>query len=331
MGSSRRVGINENIQTFGAAGQGRDYTAMNIWEGDTDIDLVSAAQSEILECYDDSASFNTYAVLAGATTSPSYRRVIRAASGEGHNGTGTTGFHIIRTTSNAMTVDEANSQAQDLIITMDINTASTRSCGVIQEDEGGLVGIIACNSANAGSGVTNGFYLLAANDVYVINCLAENNDNDGFLRKYNAVNANLFNCTSLNNAGYGFAWDVLDQDQSICKNCLADNNTSGDFESGGYTGSEYNASGDTSAPGTNSRTNQTFTFVDSDNDDYHLDAADAGAKDYGKDLSADSAYAFDDDIDFETISTWSIGFDSIISADLSINVNDCTDIVTQLI
>jgi hypothetical protein len=74
-----------------------------------------------------------------------------------------------------------------------------------------------------------------------------------------------------------------------------------------------NASSDGTATGTGSRINQTFTFVASGSDDYHLAGSDAGALDFGADLSADGVFAFDDDIDFDTRSgTWDIGFDEFI-------------------
>ncbi len=47
----------------------------------------------------------------------------------------------------------------------------------------------------------------------------------------------------------------------------------------------------------------------SGSDDYHLAAGDAGAKDYGTDLSGDSFFPFDDDIDGDLFDTWDIGFD----------------------
>ena len=67
MASSRLTATNENISTYGAGGFGRDYTSLGTWESATDIDLVTAAQSEVLECYDDAASFDDRLTFAGAT------------------------------------------------------------------------------------------------------------------------------------------------------------------------------------------------------------------------------------------------------------------------
>lgn len=63
--------------------------------------------------------------------------------------------------------------------------------------------------------------------------------------------------------------------------------------------------------GTNSRVNQTFTFVDPVNGDYHLAATDTGAKGFGVNLSADANYAYSDDIDNQNrADPWDIGADA---------------------
>lgn len=89
-----------------------------------------------------------------------------------------------------------------------------------------------------------------------------------------------------------------------------------DFDNtgGGLTGAMTTcASGDTSADdygGTGNRAGQTFTFVNAGAGDFHLDAADAGAKDFGTDLSGQ----FTDDIDGETRSgSWDIGADEHVA------------------
>ncbi|MEE9534579.1 MAG: hypothetical protein V3W06_09170 [Acidimicrobiia bacterium] len=67
----------------------RDYATIGAWELDTDNDLVSAGDIEVAELYDDGADtyFKGSNILAGATTDSSNYRIVRAASGEGHDGT----------------------------------------------------------------------------------------------------------------------------------------------------------------------------------------------------------------------------------------------------
>lgn len=70
---------------------------------------------------------------------------------------------------------------------------------------------------------------------------------------------------------------------------------------------DYCASSDGTAPGSNSRTSQTFTFAGAPTD-MALDAADAGAKGFGVDLSGDAGYPFSTDIDGnDRGATWDIG------------------------
>jgi hypothetical protein len=309
MASSRRTGTNENISTFGGAGQGRDYTSLATWEAATDNDLVTATQSEVLECYDDVASFNEALDLNGATTNSSYFRIIRPAAGQGHDGTPNNGvfFDISGIGGDAWRIEEENASIQDVILKATINSAVGRSVLDIQMGPANFAGVIVFDSDNIGAGTLIAAFEIQEDDVVCVNCLALDNNGDGF--NFDQGNAGTcYNCTSIGNAD-GF---LEDDGPLLLKNCLADNNTT-DFNGG--TGGNNNASGDATAPGTSARINQTFTFVNSGADDYHLTGSDGGARNFGADLSADGVFAFDDDIDFETRpgeSVWDIGFDEYI-------------------
>lgn len=73
----------------------------------------------------------------------------------------------------------------------------------------------------------------------------------------------------------------------IVKNVLTKCNGA-DFVGTFDAASTNNASADATAPGSNNRINQTFTFVDEAGDDYSIASGDAGAKDFGVDLSGDA-------------------------------------------
>jgi len=300
MASSRIVGTNENISTYG--GGGRDYTVLGTWESATDNDLVTLQVSEVLECYADSVSYDDEMSMGGATTDTSYFRIIRPAgtigtgSWEGHDGTPSGGgvFFDVTIDNEFIDMSEANSSIQDLLIRM--TNATTNNRMTIIADGGGssVIGVLAYDCTNA-DGTHRG---IRNEDGYTVNTMVLRCDQWGI--QSNGGTAYIYNCNCIDNTTDGF---LHSGGTSVCKNCLATGNDTGggdDFNPGTYTGSTNNSSGDATAPGTSPRINQTFTFVDDSNDDYHLDPTDAGAHTFGADLSADGAFAFDDDIDGDT-------------------------------
>ena len=92
------------------------------------------------------------------------------------------------------------------------------------------------------------------------------------------------------------------------------------FTNGSWlSGTGYNATDGSTATGQSSdRTSQTFSFVDADNRDFHLQSTDTGAKGYGTNLSSDSDLPFSDDIDGQdrggSGATWDIGADEYVAA-----------------
>lgn len=113
-----------------------------------------------------------------------------------------------------------------------------------------------------------------------------------------------YNCTAADST-FGF---VEDATMKVI-NCLSKGATSVGFVGTFASGSNYNAEDDgNGAPGANSRSLVTFTFVNAAADDFHLASSDAGAKGYG---TADpGSGAFSDDCDgFARGAVWDIGFD----------------------
>jgi len=292
MASSRKTATNENISTYGT---GKDYTVLATWEAATDIDLVTATQSEVLECYDTDASFNDYVSLAGATTNASYFRIIRPASGQGHDGTPNNGVTFISTTdADCVIISESNSQIQDIIARLNINSVTSRSILRATSPLAGFIGCIAFNGVNAGTGVIVGMTLepTSPDKAFAVNCLSHNNDARGFWAGGTGTKY-LYNCTAVGNAGNGFERTA---GTAIAKNCLSSGHTN-DWNG---TWTQTTCSAEDAAP----------TYVNAAGDDFHLAAGDTTWIDAGTDLSADADYAFNDDIDKTTISgTWDIGFD----------------------
>jgi hypothetical protein len=310
--TSRRSGLNEIVSTFGSAGFGRDYTSIGTWESATDNNNIAALQSPVLECYADAASYTTSVVISGATNDANYFRIIRAAAGQKHNGTPNTGFKISSTADDGFNIVETNSQLQDLIITVNVNIDDTIT-GIIMQGAGNkAIGCIVYDSVNSFSGrPARGILTTGANAIVVL-CLVHNCEDFGI--GVTGGNCFLYNCSIVDITG-GSSRGIRVDTTAIVKNCLAMGTTSADYQtSGTVTGSSHNASEDATGDdfgATGARINQTFTFANSASNDFHLAAGDAGARTFGTNLSADANFAFDDDIDGQTILTWSMGFDSV--------------------
>ena len=107
----------------------------------------------------------------------------------------------------------------------------------------------------------------------------------------------------------GTKYGVVADGDTICVNVLS-KASSIDFVGGANFNAacKNNASADGSAPGTNSRNTQTFTFVNEGADDFHLALTDAGAQGFG--FTDPASGLFLDDIDGQTRSApWDIGAD----------------------
>jgi len=80
----------------------------------------------------------------------------------------------------------------------------------------------------------------------------------------------------------------------------------------GSSNSDYNISSDDTAPGANSSTSTTVAFLDSTNDDFHLDPDDIAARDGGTSLFHIATSSFSTDIDGTSRGgAWDIGADEV--------------------
>lgn len=307
MASARRTGTNESVSTYGA---GQTYTVLATWESDTDNDNVTGTVSPVLECL--AAIYDDVVNLTGAINNGTYFRIIRPKTGDFPTGVRDTGpcFHTTAD-SNGINFGESNSQIQDLGVRVTCNSATGRSAWA---DSAGCVsniavGCIFANSQNAGAG--NNFGIInnqPSATCGFIDCLAENNEADQFsFGSGGTILTYCYNCTAINLNATFRGFQALAAG-IILKNCLGVAGSGAAFN-GSITMTNC-ASSDATATGTGARINQTFTFVNSGANDYHLASNDAGAKGFGTDLSADATFAFNDDIDRNVItSPWSIGFD----------------------
>lgn len=122
--------------------------------------------------------------------------------------------------------------------------------------------------------------------------------------------------------GRGIVKQATDERDTVVKNNICYGQTAGYcfYSSAGWDANSCNnLSSDTTAPGDANVHSATPSFVDADNDDYHLASNDtSGAKDGGADLDSDPSGFYDitEDIDKEDrddAGTWDIGADEYVA------------------
>lgn len=175
------------------------------------------------------------------------------------------------------------------------------------------------NTVMSGGGIVNFQYLsVNSNNNYIYNNIfydaSGTYGNAVYLGDY-AGNFYIYNNTFYN-CTYGIVTVYDSETSKHAKNnlfCNVTNPINGTWNAGsGYNATDQSSIGYTVTDGaTGDRVSQTFTFVDADNDNFHLASNDAGARDYGTSLSG----TFTTDIDGETRSgTWDIGADEYVSS-----------------
>lgn len=298
MASSRRLPVSFNTSTYDSAG-GKDYSSLSAWESATDINLVSALNGEVLDCFK-GVHFDTVDIF-GATVNSSYFRVIRPAAGEGHKGIPELDGSVVAfsTSATTFTASESFFQCHDIVAQIIAISPSDRASFLLVGSDAACVGCMCVDSINTGTGIAQG--ILSFVSTFVVNCLMHNIIGDGITDGVGLMK--LYNSTA-QGCTLGF------KGNATIKNCLGDGNTT-DY-SGTFTATTCGSS-DATSP-TVALRNQTYAFKNAAGDDFRLAFGSDGIDD-GTDLSADGNYAFDDDIEKHTrIGAWDIGFFEFLTA-----------------
>lgn len=109
-----------------------------------------------------------------------------------------------------------------------------------------------------------------------------------------------------NNTAYGCGYGFVENASMKVVNCLAAASVNQGFV-GTFTSSNYNAESDgNGAPGANSRTSQTFTFLDAAAGDFRLSMSDAGARNFGTSDPGSGLFS-DDLVGYTRSGSWDIG------------------------
>jgi len=309
--TSRKFPLAFNTSSYGLPGNGRDYTVWSLWESTTQGDHPTLQMGEVLKVHPDQMLYDDEVNIGGSTSDEDYFRMTMALEGFENFGLGGTGVGFHSTNNNILfqVNTELFFSLQDLDISLRNNSTAFFSTVRIRAGSSKMIGCIMPDVVNNGTGSTSGIDIgVNATNSVIVNCIQWNSQ------------GSTINVSSGTTNGYVYNTTVIGGDRGIrttgvgiitCKNTISRGARIADFESSDFTGSTNNASGDGTAPGTNSRINQTFTFVNEAGDDYHLALTDAGARNFGLDLNSppDTIFDYDDDIDMELIDVWDIGAD----------------------
>lgn len=281
---------------------GRDYTSLAAAEAAEQTDLVSLGEGVEFVC--DAFADAGPVTIAGWTSDATRYVTVRAATGaEPKLPDYETDCYRLSNTGNVLEATQDYTRVER-IVTILADGAGSFRYGIRVGSTGRIVG---CVSVIEDESSHSAFFTSGAG--HVRNCIGIGNTSancNGIYHEGGATAAWYSNTMARCANGYFREGGTV-----LAKNCLATACTT-DF-GGSYDGSsDYNASEDTTAPGSNSRVSQTFTFAGTG--DYHLAAGDGGARGFGVSLAADGSFPFSDDVDAETrTGSWDIGADQYVA------------------
>lgn len=293
------------------------YTSLFAAEADLQgTNYITADQQPVIECRASSGAAETgtsQVLISGWTLDATHYLTIESTGAYRHPGYWDDTKYRLSITGNAYRVSQQYVRTVGLQIE-EVHTGGRTAITISATDA--LIDKCIARTDAAG----NSSNCVAVNGTYapvIQNCLLHNRSSSGKgftdVASSSGSGAKLYNNTFVgaNDGDTAIEAEVGGGNVVDARNNLFYNfgtSASGDFAAT----SDYNATdrATIATGGANDRVSQTFTFVNAVSGDYHLDAADTGAKDQGADLSA---LGFSTDIDGATRSgTWDIGFDEVV-------------------
>ena len=324
-----------------AVGVYRAYTRLFNWEAldenDTldntveDFDtlasanLVASNRVMNVACYGDAPDTTAVTISGWTTSATNYIRIftptsaVEVGTSQRHPGYYDTGKYLLRYGGEVLRISDNYVRVDGLQVHMNADVVNAGGIVFSKGSDTGNSDYEVSNSLVRGPGTGS------QNTRIGINLYSAGS---GTLRAWNNIVYNWVGTGTRNtgilpdDATYGFylydntvvdcGWGIeVGNGTVVAKNNLVSSNT--DNYNGTFSGlSTNNLSGPSQAdaPGSNPRNAATVTFVSYSGDDFHLAAADTGARGYGADLSADANLAFAVDIDGAARSgLWDIGAD----------------------
>jgi hypothetical protein len=322
-GADTTLYVNTDTGSGTTCSSGSPCASLSVAEAQIPADITTGGSQGIwtIEC-SGSAADTTGVVFSGTTTSATYYIEVKASSSYRHEGFYSTSKYRIETSGTGSTFEIAESYVRITGLQLYRSNLSADDVYIVKVTgyRSGVYIRYCLIRGNGGAwydgGIsadisTGGFYVYN-NIIYDI---GTGSVTSGIL--VNAADgtptASIFNNTVIGKAAevrYGIR--RLDAALTAINNIVVNATTvfSGAFESAsGNNATNESAMGYTGATGTGDRTSQTFTFTNG----YHLDAADAGARTYGR--SDPGSGLFSDDIDLVSRpSVWDIGADQVAVA-----------------
>lgn len=307
------------------------YSSLSAWETAEDTDLVTDGDTHTVYCRASSGTADTTAfAVDGWDTDSTHWLKIEVLQADRHNGAWDETAHRLY-----IEDDDAYDVKEEYVY---------------------LIGLQAGLHTPTGNG-NDGFRIgisEAAGNIWIENCIVKGHDDDtyqsrGIVYAAAVTNAYVKNCAFFDLGQHSFSKGILTDDGNyyfynitiynaetgvdgrgggsiLCINVIGDQTSNGAFvDVAASTFVCYNCAADDETAGSHggsgNRTSQTFMFYSAADGDFHLSASDTGALNFGLNLSTDSNYSFNDDIDGETRdTTWSIGCDEPTAAAAGIEV-----------
>ncbi len=302
-------------------GSGTNYTSLSAWEAGEQGDLTGARDEiAVAKCRCTGGTADTKNVQIDGWTTDSTRYIkiwTDPSESYRHSGKWTTGNKYRLQVASFHPIDVSENYVKIIGLQIALNTTTTHRGVYHNISENATIEISHCiirsmQPASAQYGIYTGVPTTGTQVFKVWNCILYdwyrgiNSRGNGATVTVYAYNVTLHGCST---GLYTFNGEI------VAKNCLISATDAVNAAAGSITTTYCACTESGGLSGTGCRSGQTFTFVDEANDDFHLSSSDAGAKDYGTDLSGDSTIAFSDDIDGETRSgTWDIGADEYVAA-----------------
>lgn len=307
------------------AGSGYDYDSLSDWEAGEQGDLTGARDEiAVAKCRCTNGTADTSPTIEGWTTSATQYIKIWTDPSESyrHNGTFQEGnkYRI----NGVLSIHQNHTRTEGIQIIFSSSSASYASAMYAGTTDGNIYyfdkiickGVLSGTTANT-YGMRLVYQASGTRYVYFTNSIFigwKNGSTSTIYGYYNHLGwtSYVYNC---NFCGCYIGLGRVNGSVTA-KNCLAV--ACDDGFNGSITTSYCATDLAESLSGTGDRNSQTFSFVDSDNGDFHLQSDDTGALGFGLNLYNDAVYPFQDDIDGEdrggSGASWDIGADEYVAA-----------------